>query len=204
MLIASDSFGQVSAAGWGAADLGGNWLHRYGGNTDATSAASADGAVGRMSVTSTSGLKVMVSSLGASTLADVDLVATVRAEQTAGAYLMVVGRVVDANRFYAAQINLQSNSFSIRRNNNSIWATLAAGPAPATPFAANTDYTIRLQLQGTTLRARWWPTGQAEPSVWAAQTTDSMFATGQVGVASAVTISATTIVSSFDDFQARQ
>jgi hypothetical protein len=118
---------------------------------------------------------------------------------------MLLARVVDANRFYAAQISLGSNSFAIRKNLNNVWTTLATGPSPATPFAAETDYTVRFQVQGTTLRAKWWLAGQPEPSAWAAQATDSdtMLASGQSGVAGQVAVSATTVNFSFDDFVAQ-
>ena len=58
---------------------------------------------------------------------------------------------------------------------------------PATPFAADTDYTIRLQVEGTALRAKWWLAGQPEPSAWAVQVTDTSYASGQSGVKTGVT-----------------
>jgi len=178
-------------------------VHRFNGNTDAAAAASADGARGHLSVTTTTGLKVLVAAVGPAA-ADADLKVTARADRTTGAYLMLVARVLDANRFYAAQINLNSNSFAVRRSGpvSNVWTTLGSGPIPATPFAADTDYTIRLQVQGTALRAKWWPAGQAEPAAWAVQVTDANYASGQSGVAGVVTASATTVDFSFDDFAA--
>jgi hypothetical protein len=191
----------VSAAGWGGADVGGAWLHRFNGNTDATNSASADGAKGRLTVTTGNGLVTLVSSVGP-TVADADVKVTGRADRTAGAYLMLVARVTDANRFYAAQINLNSNSFSLRKNVNNVWTTLGSGPAPAAPFAADTDYTVRFQTEGTALRAKWWLAGQPEPAAWAVQVTDATFASGQSGVAGVVTASRTTVTFTFDDFVA--
>jgi hypothetical protein len=175
-------------------------VHRFNGNADASAAASADGARGRLAVTSTSGLKVLVSSLGP-TVADADLRVTGRADRTAGAYLLLVARVVDGGNFYAAQINLNSNTFSIRKNLKNVWTTLRSGPVPATPFAAGTDYAVRLQVQGTTLRAKWWVAGQPEPSAWV-EATDTSLTSGQSGVAGVVTTSSTTANFSFDDFVA--
>jgi hypothetical protein len=191
----------ASSSGWGTADVGGTWLHRFNGNADASAAASADGARGRLAVTSTTGLKVLVSSLGP-TVADADLRVTGRADRTAGAYLMLVARVIDANRFYAAQINLNSNTFSVRKNVNNVWTTLGTGPVPATPFAANTDYAVRFQVEGTSLRAKWWVAGQAEPTAWAVQATDTALVAGQTGVAGVVTTSSTTANVTFDEFVA--
>jgi hypothetical protein len=191
----------VSAAGWGVADVGGPWLHRFNGNTDATSAATTDGAKGRLTVTTGNGLVTLVSSVGP-TVADADVKVTGRADRTAGAYLMLLARVADANRFYAAQLNLNSNTFSLRKNVNNVWTTLGSGPAPAPAFAADTDYTVRFQTEGTTLRAKWWLAGQPEPAAWAVQVTDATFALGQTGVAGVVTATRTTVNFTFDDFVA--
>jgi hypothetical protein len=191
----------ASTAGWGTADVGGAWQHRFNGNADAAASATADGARGRVTVMTTTGLKALVSSVGP-VVTDADVRVTGRADRTSGAYLMLLARVVDANRFYAAQVNLNSNSFSIRKNVNNVWTTLGSGPIPPTPFAADTDYTLRFQVQGTALRAKWWPAGQAEPGAWAVQVTDASFASGQSGVAGVVTTSATTVAFTFDDFVA--
>jgi hypothetical protein len=201
--LARDGFGRLSPAGWGTADLGGPWVLRFNGNTDAAAAASLDGARGHLGVTTTTGLKVLVGAVGPAA-ADADLRVTARADRAAGAYVMLVARVVDANRFYAAQINLGSNSFAVRRSGpvSNVWTTLGSGPTPATPFAANTDYAMRLQVQGTALRAKWWPAGQPEPSAWAVQVTDANYAAGQSGVAGVVTTSPTTVDFAFDDFAA--
>jgi len=193
----------ASTSGWGNADVGGTWLHRFNGGADAATSASADGARGRMTVTATNGLKFLVSSVGP-TVADADVKVTARADRSTGTYLMLVARVVDTNHFYAAQLNLAFNSFTIRRNGPipNVWTTLGSGPTPATPFAADTDYTIRLQVEGTALRAKWWLAGQPEPSAWAVQVTDTSYASGQSGVAGVVTTYPATVNFTFDDFVA--
>jgi hypothetical protein len=157
-----------------------------------------------VAVTSTTGLKFLVSSVGP-TVADADVKVTARADRSAGAYLMLVARFTDTNHFYAAQLNLSTNSFKIRRNGPipNVWTDLGSpGPTPTPPFAADTDYTIRLQVEGTALRAKWWPAGQAEPSAWAVQVTDTYYASGQSGVAGVVAATSTTVNFSFDDFVA--
>jgi hypothetical protein len=201
-----DSFSRVvgaSSSGWGTADVGGAWLHRFNGGADAATSASADGARGRLTVTTTTGLRILVSSVGP-TVTDSDLKVTGRADRTAGAYLMLLARVADANRFYAAQLSLNSNTFSIRKNVSNVWTTLPVGAPVVVPaaLAADTDYTIRFQVQGTSLRAKWWPAGQPEPSAWAVQATDATFAAGQSGVAGVVVSTQTTVTFTFDDFVA--
>jgi len=201
--LARDAFGRLSPAGWGTADLGGPWVLRFNGNAEAAAAASLDGARAHLGVATTAGLKVLVAAVGPAA-ADADLRVTARADRTAGAYVLLVARVLDANRFYAAQINLNSNSFAVRRSGpvSNVWTTLGSGPTPPTPFAANTDYALRLQVQGTALRAKWWLAGQPEPAAWAVQVTDATYAAGQSGVGGVVTTSPTTVDFSFDDFAA--
>jgi hypothetical protein len=146
---------------------------------------------------------ILASYAGPATGRDYDVVSTLQADRTTGAYLMVLGRVVDQNRFYAAQMNLGSNTFSVRRNVNGVWATLASGPTPAPALAANTDYRIRFQLQGTTLRAKWWPASAPdEPTSWAVELSDTVYSAGQVGVAAALATSRSTASYGFDDFVA--
>ena len=201
VVLARDAFDRLSPADWGPCDAIGPWLHRFNGHADAAASASADGARGRLSVTTANGLVALVSSVGPPA-ADADLRVTARADRTAGAYLMLLARVADANRFYAAQLNLNSNTFSLRKNVNNVWTTLGSGPAPAPALAAETDYAVRLQAQGTALRAKWWLAGQPEPAAWAVQVTDATFASGQNGVAGVVTASRTTVSFAFDDFVA--
>jgi hypothetical protein len=202
-VLASDDFSSVSASGWGTADAGGAWQLRYGPVAgDATAAGSSDGTAGALAVTSTSGLKFAVASVGAAGTADADVVVTARASRTTGAYIQVLTRVVDAKNFYAAQISLNSNNFMIRKNWNNVWSNVSAAVTPATPFAANTDYVVRFRVQGTSLMAKWWVAGQPEPAAWTVQGTDAQFAAGQVGVAGAVSTSSTTVTYSFDNFSA--
>jgi len=201
-LLAGDSFTRVSSAGWGTADAGGTWTHRFTSGADGTGAAGVDGARGNLTISTGSSLLILASYVGGATIGDYDVVATVRADSTSGAYLMVLGRVVDQNRFYAAQMNMDGNTVTIRKNVNGFWTTLGAGSAPSPALAANTDYRIRFQLQGSTLRARWWLAGEAEPADWAVQVNDTTYAAGQVGVAAALTASRSTASYSFDDFAA--
>jgi hypothetical protein len=202
--MARDAFARSVAVGWGTADVGGAWQHRLNGtNADASASASVDGARGRLAVATTSGPRVVLGTLGPAT-ADADLRVTGRADRagtTSGAWLILAARAADANRFYAAQINLMSNSFAIRHFRNGVWTTLGSGPTPSPAFAANTDYTIRFQLQGTSLKAKWWRAGQPEPAAWAVQVTDATYASGQSGVAGVVAVASSTVNFSYDDFQ---
>jgi hypothetical protein len=209
---ARDSFSRVagaSSSGWGSADVGGTWQHRFNGaGGDASASAAADGTRGRVVVTttSTSGAKLVLSSVGPS-VADADLQVTGRADRsgtTSGAFLALAGRATGGDSYYAATINLVGNTFSIRYWTG-FWQTISSVTGPSPAFTANTDYSIRFQLQGNSLRAKWWVAGQPEPAAWTIQTTNTdqtRPSAGQSGVVAAVGAASTTVNFAFDDFLA--
>jgi hypothetical protein len=138
-------------------------------------------------------------------VADADLQVTGRADRaglSSGAWLLLVARAAEADRFYAARVDLMQNSFAVVRFESGQWTTLGSGPVPSPAFAADTDYTIRFQVQGTALRARWWRAGQPEPVAWAVEVADASFASGRSGVAGAVRSAATAVGFAYDDFLA--
>jgi len=197
-VLALDTFTRFSTAGWGTADLGGVWTQRFTSAADATTSSSLDGARGNMTISTGSALLILVSYVGPTGAGDYSVVSTTQAGQTSGSRLLVVGRVVDQNHFYAAQLDLTGSMFAIRKNVNGLWTTLASVSTPT--LAASTDYQIRLDLQGTSLRAKWWVAGQLEPVAWAVEATDSTYSVGQTGVGAAMTNTRSTGTYKFDDF----
>lgn len=49
-------------------------------------------------------------------------------------------------------------------------------------YAVDTDYWIRLQRTGTTVRARFWADGAGEPGTWQSSGTDATHGSGYVGL----------------------
>lgn len=49
-------------------------------------------------------------------------------------------------------------------------------------YSVDTDYWIRLQITGTTVRARYWADGGSEPGTWQSSATDTTFTSGYVGL----------------------
>ena len=49
-------------------------------------------------------------------------------------------------------------------------------------WTLDTWYSVRLRALGTTIRARVWPRGEAEPGTWQLTATDSRYASGRPGV----------------------
>jgi hypothetical protein len=140
-------------------------------------------------------------------VADADLQVTGRADRsgtTSGAFLALAGRATGGDSYYAATINLVGNTFSIRYWTG-FWQTISSVTGPSPAFTANTDYSIRFQLQGNSLRAKWWLAGQPEPAAWTIQTTNTdqtRPSAGQSGVVAAVGAASTTVNFAFDDFLA--
>jgi len=151
-----------------------------------------------MTISTGSALLIFVSYVGPASAGDYSVASTTQAGQTSGSRLFVAGRVVDQNHFYAGQLDLAGSTFAIRKNANGLWTTLASVATPT--LAAGTDYRIRLDLQGTTLRAKWWVAGQLEPAAWTVEATDATYSVGQTGVGAAMTNTRSTGTYKFDDF----
>jgi hypothetical protein len=49
-------------------------------------------------------------------------------------------------------------------------------------WAVNTDYWIRVERTGTTIRARAWADGAGEPGTWAFSNTDATYSSGVIGL----------------------
>jgi len=199
-----DSFDRENTtSGWGEADIGGTWLHRYHDGSEASSVCTIDTSQGKMTITTPRrGSVSVLSYIGDPATQDYDLKVTAQSNNKYS-WLMVVGRVTDYNRFYAADLDLGANTFRIRLNNGGSWSTLASGPSPSPALAAGTLYVIRFQVQGTSLRAKWWILGNTEPTDWAVQVTDSTFSAGQVGVVGYLYQASATSNMPFDDFLAQ-
>jgi streptogramin lyase len=100
----------------------------------------------------------------------------------------------DNNNWYKAYID--GTSLVIQAKVNSAYKTLSVTPFAAT---AGTVYSLRFSAIGTTLSAKIWLAGTAEPSTWTATTTDSGLASGRAGMRIQVPNGVTV---SFTSFQA--
>lgn len=115
-----------------------------------------------------------------------------------------MARRTAANTYYRA--NLRAGVFEIRLNNAGTvtqlvgTATTSLSPNPFT-FATNTFYWIKFDLNGTTLRAKCWPDGNAEPASYQISVTNSAIsAAGGFGIFALV--NPTTDATTFDTFLA--
>ena len=188
-VLAADAFGRTSSNGWGAADSGGSWT--------------VAGTPSRYSVGAGTGVtQVPAGVIVSSTLAGVSSVSTdittvisLDALANNTVYSTVSGRLIGAAD-YGAQVKLYANGATqlyLERSGT----TLVGGTLPGITTTAGSKLTVRVQVQGsspTTIRAKAWPTGTAEPASWRYTITDStagLQAAGAVRLATYLSSAAT-------------
>jgi glucose/arabinose dehydrogenase len=204
--IASDAFGRTVASGWGTADIGGTWRL-----TGGSAPFAVGGGVGTMRVGTgqTRAADLAVSAR------DVDLSFSVSRDKPAtgsGQYAYAVMRRIDAATEYRVQARIRSDGQvllgAVRVGGGAETAVGAQTAVGGLTAPAGVRIRIRVQATGaspTTLRARAWRDGAAEPQTWTLQVTDAAAAlqvAGGVGLRAYVSSSATNgpITFSFDDF----
>ena len=184
-VLATDAFTRTVADGLGSAPVGGIWT-----TTGSTSMYSVDG-VGRMRLAlagkTANGLLNQV----LSSTSDVQFTMSVdKAATGSGTYISAIGRNVVGVGAYRAKIVLRTTglvALSLARVNASGGdeVTLqAAANVPGISFTAGDQLKVRLQVTGTnptTLRAKVWKLGAAEPASWQRSITDATAALQTVG-----------------------
>jgi PKD repeat protein len=204
--IAADAFGRTLAAGWGNADTGGAWSLR-GSSTHFTV---ADG-VGRIRM-NTPG-HGPGSSLNTVSAAGTDTSVRFSLDKPAtggGIYVDVVGRQVGTTGQYMATVRVASNGAVTLQALRAVGSTetiLRQATVAGLTYQAGQQLQLRLQVTGTsptTVQAKLWPAGTAEPADWQVSATDStaeLQAPGAVGLGVYASGSATNtpVLASFDD-----
>lgn len=183
----TDTFTRTVANGWGSADTLETWTR------DPVGGAAAD-----FSVTGTRGktlipTKAVARYMGLSgTYSDVDIQVTVSMSQVAtGAdmYCDLWGRVQgfgNTGSAYLCRLDFSTTSaVAIQVYKIVVGAATLLGSTvlPGT-YVANEQYTLRLRMQGGTVKARAWKTASAEPPTFAVSVLDAQFATGQIEIGS--------------------
>jgi hypothetical protein len=201
---ALDQFGRSASNGWGSATVGGAWSTSGGSTSDYD----VNGTVGRHSHGTRNVFRI--TSLNSVSLADVDVRAsiTIPVVPTGDAlYAFVLARAdIAAGTFYFARLMVSTSStmqLSLRKRLPA--ETLLATASHTLPFTAGATYRVRLQVEGSAVRAKAWPVGGVEPVDWEVSATDtSLTAAGTVGVRSLVPTANTNalpIVFTFDDLE---
>jgi PKD repeat protein len=168
--LAADAFERELTGELGTADAGGTWTS-YGG---AANLAVTGGAAALTSAPAAStGGELAISAQDLTVQADVVLD---RAPTGGGSYLSLATRNVGGTR-YKAQLWFASNGtvqLGLVRVTNWTETWLSGATLPGT-YRPGTTLTLRFEVTGTgstTLRAKAWAEGSAEPTAWQAQSTD--------------------------------
>ena len=168
-VIAKDTFQRANQAHWGTASDG----HAWGGDSSSVNAFAITGNTGVVS----NGGNTSYSAVLGSSVADAEVVVSGSLSNYASANFGAVLRWTDGNDWYKAYID--GGTFYIQKKVAGSATTLTSTPFTA---QANTAYTIRFQTFGSTLNAKVWATGSAEPSSWTLTTSDTSLTTGDAGV----------------------
>jgi PKD repeat protein len=200
-VVASDGFGRTVANGLGTADAGGAWSL-----TGTASNFSVGSGVASLRVTRGKTLSAL---LPTTSTRDTDVTTTVRVSALpvgGSVYAGLFGRRAGTHSYSVNAVVSSSGAvhLSLGRDGTTIGSSGTVGP----PIAAGTILHLRMQAVGsgtTTVRAREWPDGTAEPTSWQVSKTDATAANQVAGTAgiSAYLSSGTTndpIVFGFDDF----
>jgi PKD repeat protein len=208
--FARDTFARTVADAWGNAETGGAWTRT--GSATNFSVSSGTGKI-RMG-TPGAGPGIALNSVSSTST---DLSVTVSADKAAtggGTYLGFHPRRVANGDHYFADVRLIAGgtvSLNIGRTVAGAETSLASGTISGLTVAAGEALQVRVAASGTsptTLRAKVWKAGTAEPTSWRLSTTDSsasLQAAGGLGLGTYLSSSATNapVVASFDDLTGR-
>jgi hypothetical protein len=198
-----DSFTRTTANGWGTASSGQTWVNTGG----AAAEYSTNGSVGAHSLTSVNVSRYTTIGVAG---ADVELRADAATSVLATGgphYVHLVARYLDANNMYAGRLAFNTNQtlqLVIQKRVGGTQTDLVTVNIPGV-HAAAAFYTLRFQVEGTTLRAMAWPVGGHPPGRWQATVTDtSLTAAGSVGVRTVLSSANTNtlpVTASWDNFE---
>lgn len=194
-VYAQDDFARTVANGWGTADTGGAW--------------SVSGTTSRYSVADgTAKVNVATGSSSTATLPGVSesstevslILSTDKAPTGGGQYFSVIGRQVNATTDYRVKVRASGGggvTLYLVRTVNGAETILKTSMVGGLTYNPGDQLRVRLQVTGTsptTLQAKVWKDGAAEPASWQGTTTDATAAlqtAGAVGVSSYLSASTT-------------
>ncbi|GAB2849821.1 PKD domain-containing protein [Microbacterium insulae] len=173
--LIADSFARSVTAGWGTADAGGAWV------VNSTSKLSATGGVGRISSNAGSTLTATLPAVDSTA---VDARATLSFDRIPNRSLTftTAARQVGSNAYAARTVVNANGTFTVHAMRDG--TALAGGTVPGATLTPGAKLRLRVQVEGTsptTIRARAWLDGAAEPTSWTATATDSTAALQQPG-----------------------
>ena len=205
--IAQDTFTRTVTNSWGTADVGGPWT------VVAGAAANFDVDGARGTVATPGGSQQQVAHLGQVSVRDVDLRVALTfpdAPTASGNFFgyLLLRRQANGS-YYRVGLYVTPGGKVFIRGQTDAGANLFPDVDTGLSFAAGDTFLLRVQAEGaspTTIRARAWEQGTAEPASWQATATDStagLQQAGSVGIRT-VNLSSTATTLRFDDLLGKQ
>ncbi len=203
--LASDSFSRTMSGGLGAADAGGSWT------VSPAAACSVNGTAGVLSTGAGVTVNASLNSVSATDTAVQVSVALDRPTTGAGNYVAVVARKVGTTdyRVRLRVLNTGVVNATLFRSVGGVLTELRRTDIPGLTYTPGQVLNVRFDVSGSgtsTLNAKVWPAGAAEPGwqLTATDTTASLQGPGAVGVATYVSGTATNgpVAISLDNFWA--
>ena len=208
--IAADAFARTVSGGWGTADVGGPWT------ASNTTLAQVTGGRGTLrSATAGSGPTLSLNQVSSSSTDLRLLVAADKPSTGGGYYVSALGRRIASVGDYRGKIKVSpdgSVAVSIGRVNSAGAETTISSAVTVSglTYAVGEQLVMRVQVDGTsptTIRAKVWKQGAAEPATWQRTVTDATAGfqvAGAIGIQSYLSSSATNapLVISVDDLTA--
>ncbi|MGM7679304.1 PKD domain-containing protein [Microbacterium sp. A94] len=174
--LVQDDFDRTSGPGWGSASIGGAWTVTGGSQAAATV---GDGQ-GKMNLIAGD---TRHNTLNPIATTDVLLATTFSVDQgpeTGGSYIGVIARDSAAGRYLVrAWLRPDGTVWLVAHRGATV---LLAQPVSGVSFAANTSYTLKVAVIGSTITAKIWNTTASEPANWQLTTTDATPLQGGGGV----------------------
>ena len=193
--LAVDAFDRTVASGWGSAETGGAWT-TFTGNA----AMSVTAGAGRMQVAGPGGSAAgYLGSVSASDVAMQVDVSLDRALSGGSTWVYVTSRWV-GDSYYRAVVRFVpdgSVALGISRVENGVETTIQSVNLPGLTYAPGSVLRVRFDTSGTdvtTLKAKAWVVGTAEPAAWqvtATDTTAALRGAGRIGLATYLSGAAT-------------
>lgn len=183
----TDSFTRSTDHGWGMSDTGHLWRGNFSDDPEFYAETGLGSVIssgyGTISTAAGGGSPVRFGYIGPS-MTEVEVISKASLSSANGStsvgarasYTSASGVVVPSTGYYARLV-YGSTSFSIQELNSGTstsLGTFALGAAPTT----DEIWWIKLQCTGTTIRARAWKDGTAEPGTWGVSVTDATHTSG--------------------------
>ncbi len=182
--LGQDTFQRANQSFWGTASDG----HTWGADANSASAFSISNNAGLATNTSLSYSGVL-----GSAASNAQVLLTASLSNFTSSNFGAVVRFTDGNNWYKAYID--GTNLVLQKKVNGTATTLKTMPFAA---QANTKYSIRFQVVGTTLSAKVWASAGSEPGSWMVTATDTSLTSGQCGIR----VLAASAVATFTSFSA--